>query len=72
MPYVVQVTVGDLLLSMTLFPLHHVEKPSAVNLQTEAGLISVVKRLGQILQASVEKVCVVHLVYFMIFVAEQR
>ena len=28
--HIVQVTVGNLLPSLTLFPLHHVEKPSAI------------------------------------------
>ena len=68
---VVQVTVGNLLPSMTLFLLHHVEKSSAINHWTGEWLVSGVMQLGQIRQASVGKVCLVRLVHFMIFVAEQ-
>ncbi|KAF3858871.1 hypothetical protein F7725_012072 [Dissostichus mawsoni] len=39
--YVAQVTVGNLLPSLTLFPLYHVEKPSAINYKSGAGLVSV-------------------------------
>ena len=70
--HVAQVTVGNFLPSLTLFPLHHVEKPSAINHQTGAGLVSEVERIGQLLQASLGKACLVRLVHFLIFFAKQR
>ena len=41
--HVAQVTVGDLLPGLMLFPVHHVEKPSAINYEGAAGLVSLVK-----------------------------
>jgi len=52
-----EVTVGNLLPSLTLFPFHHVNKPSNINYQTGTGLPCEVEWIGQILEASVEKVC---------------
>ena len=69
--YIAQVTVGNLLPSLTLFPLHHVEQPSTINHQTGAGLVSEVKWIGQHLQTSLGKDCFVCLVHFLNFVAEQ-
>ena len=69
--HIAQVTVGNLLPSLPLFPLNHVEKPSTINHQTVARLVSEVKWIGQHLQASLGKDCFVRLVHFLIFVAEQ-
>ncbi len=41
-----QVTVGNLLPTLTLFPLHHVEKPATINHQSGGGLVSEVKRIS--------------------------
>ena len=68
---IAQVTVGNLLPSLALFPLHHVEKTSNMNYQTGAGLVSVIRWIGQYLQASLGKDSFVRLVHFLIFVAEQ-
>ena len=43
MMHIVQITVCDLLPGLLLFPLHHVEKPSTINHQRAAELVSQVK-----------------------------
>ena len=55
------------LASLTFFPLHHVEKSSAINNETEAGLVGEVDRLCQILKTSVIKV-LFSFIIFVIFV----
>ena len=37
--HVAQVIVGDLLPGLMLLPLHHVDKPSAINYEGAAGLV---------------------------------
>ena len=64
MLHVAKITGCNLLQSLTLFPLHHVEKSSAINNETEAGLVDEVDRLCQILKTSVIKVYPVCLYQF--------
>ena len=44
--HVAQITGGDLLPGLMLFPLHHVEKPSTINYEGAAGLVSQVKQIS--------------------------
>jgi len=68
---IAKVAGSDFFASLTLFPLHHVQKPSTIHHQTGVGLVSKVEWISQSLKASVAKAGLVFLCSFLVFVAKQ-